>query len=1057
MKNLAALFSVASWCASQAWKDSKMKMRQFLSAAIGLALMTAAFNLAAGPRADRDKIVFAYLQSPTSTDIRGLRWHAITHIGWSFVTFDATGSLGGVSSFNSRSAELKPGGAAANNGVKVVMVLANQNFNETILSTVMTSATLRQTLVNNVVSVVSNATNGCDGVNLDFEFSWGSATRDGIASFVQALYTQLKALNPPRELSLYTIPSWTSTQYNASNLTNYTDYILYSGYDFASGSTMTSVGRYGPATSYSIVGNLDDFIAAGIPANHIVLALPFYTKTWDTTASGVYGDSSDYSGSAGALIDANFDTLYRSTPYPKYYSNPVDHHTKWYKYLWSGSTYELTTFDDAETLAYKFRLAKAWKGNNSRGRQLAGVGFWSLYWLVNTTSVDPNNTAAGGQSLTRTLEYPYTLMEELFAPPGTRTYRVETFEHTSTDADTGYNARWRSPAEGPDAQNVDSSTASRAPAAAPSGAPSGSHKVLAVNFKFTATPGRFFFKHQPLMDTSTPYSVDWGGAIIAVPATTKFMADIYTPAGYAGTTIRMVVRDKNNQLEKGPAFSLASAGWKSISFDLQNDPAAVYTTSEGGYTSGNGVIDTAGGGARDITFAGFEVATTGFTGSVGTIDFDRILYQPALPGNNNFVINEFRYETAAQQFVEIAGPANATFPAGLQLQTVNGSTGDIVTTVPLGGLTIPATGLFVVGASGLTAIRGATIADGALLSGSPSALRLYDTGTGITYDSVVYQAAGGLDGLDGPFNPIVADFGPPWLGEVGTGTNALGDLYTIGRLPDGSISYVNGADFSFMPATPGQPNGAGVTLPVTYNFETAPAGAFQTFEQFSVVTPPASIDPAASHGKVYRCVDTSGGGVIGVIGDASLGASGSGYQVTGELYMPASTEPVQATAVGFCGTQGTRFFPASSPGASSYENGYWLIYENASGVGLNDGQADHPGVVQLVQAVNDGLHSAPTVLLGSKTLAALGVTAGKWVPFRLVIEPSASAGNQLIASLNNVEVYRGSIPSEGRTSGAVQMGFRENHTGAPAANEGTWVDNVTIAPVNTGTDYWELY
>jgi spore germination protein YaaH len=1030
--------------------------RHALISALSALLLMLTLSAMAGPRPDRDKIVFAYLQGPTTTDIRGVRWHALTHIGWSFITFDANADLSGVSTFNSRSVELKPGGVAANNGVKVVIVLANKNFDETILSTVMTSATLRQKLITNVVNVVADPTNGCDGVNLDFEFSWGTATRDGIAAFIQDLYTALKALSPPRELSIYTIPSWSSTQYNASNLTNYTDYIIYSGYDFATGSTMTAVGRYGTPSTYSIVGNVDDYIAAGIPADHIVIGLPFYTKQWDTTATGAYGNTGTQVG-AGALINANFDTLYRSSPYPKYYSNPVEHHAKWYKYLVSGTTYRLTTFDDAETLEYKFRLVKGWKGNNSRGKPLAGIAFWSLLWLVNDTSIDPNNTGAGPQSFTRTLEYPYTLMEELFAPPGTRTFRVETFEHASSDTNTGFNARWRAPSDGPDDQNLDSATASRAPANAPAGAPSGSHKVLAVNFKFTATPGRFFFKHQPLMGTSTPYSVDWGNAIITVPATTKFLADIHTPAGYPGTTIRMVVRDKNNQLEKGPAFSLATAGWKTISFDLQNDPVTAYTTSEGAYTSGNGVIDTAGGGARDITFAGFEVSTTGFTGSTGTINFDRILYQPSLPGNNNFVINEFRYATAAQQFVEIAGPAGVATPSGLQLQIVQGSTGDIVTTVPLGGLTMPPSGLLVVGASGLSAIRDVALADGALQTGTPSAIRLYDVNTGIIYDSVVYQAAGGLNSLDAPFKPIVSDFGPPWVGEVATGTNFVGEPYSMGRLPDGHITYVNGNDFSFMNATPGQPNGAGITLPVTYTFDSAPGTAFQTFAQFNVATPPASVDPDGSHGKVYRCVDPAGGGVMGVLGDASLGSSGSGYQVTGEVYLPGASEPAQAIGVGFCGTQGSRFFPTSTPSQSSYENGYWLIYENVAGVGLNDGQPDHPGVVQFVQALNDGLHSSPTVLLGSKTLAQLGVTAGSWVTFRLVVEPSASSSNQLIASINNVEIYRGPIPAEGRSSGAVQIGFRENHTGAPASNEGTWVDNITIAPVNSAVQGWELY
>ena len=56
-------------------------------------------------------------------------------------------------------------------------------------------------------------------------------------------------------------------------------------------------------------------------------------------------------------------------------------------------------------------------------------------------------------------------------------------------------------------------------------------------------------------------------------------------------------------------------------------------------------------------------------------------------------------------------------------------------------------------------------------------------------------------------------------------------------------------------------------------------------------------------------------------------------------------------------------------------------------------------------------------------------------------------------------VYSGPIPTGGPTSGSFQVGFRENHAGAPAANEGTWIDNVTInnATVPVNLSHIELY
>jgi GH18 family chitinase len=136
---------------------------------------------------------------------------------------------------------------------------------------------------------------------------------------------------------------------------------------------MQAVGEYGTTSTYSIVGNLDDYIAAGVPAEHLVIGLPFYTKSWDTTVSGVYGQTGTQAG-ADSLNQANYDTLYRSSAYPKQDSIPLNHYTKWYTRLISGSTYRLTTFDDVQTLEYKMRLVKAWKGASSRGPEQHGGG-----------------------------------------------------------------------------------------------------------------------------------------------------------------------------------------------------------------------------------------------------------------------------------------------------------------------------------------------------------------------------------------------------------------------------------------------------------------------------------------------------------------------------------------------------------------------------------------------------------------------------------------------------------------------------------------------------------
>jgi hypothetical protein len=281
---------------------------------------------------------------------------------------------------------------------------------------------------------------------------------------------------------------------------------------------------------------------------------------------------------------------------------------------------------------------------------------------------------------------------------------------------------------------------------------------------------------------------------------------------------------------------------------------------------------------------------------------------------------------------------------------------------------------------------------------------------------------------------------------MGTATSAQ----AFGRYPDGTDTQINEDDFSLMPGTPGASNGGAISAVsgATFDFTSVPSTtqAFQTFQTITAQTPAVGMDTTGVSGKVARIIDTTGGGVEAYFGDPALGGA-TGYNVTGMLFIPPSSTPAESLGLGICGRQGSTFF-SGSPGNSGYESGYWLIYENGT-TNLNDGQANHPGAFQFVMAKNDNMSTTRTLALGSnKTLANLGITLdsdGVWVPFRLSINPSGASGGQLLAQINNVDVYKGDIPTDGPTSGAFQVGYREI-TGAAVSNaiEGTWIDSLVI-------------
>ena len=185
--------------------------------------------------------------------------------------------------------------------------------------------------------------------------------------------------------------------------------------------------------------------------------------------------------------------------------------------------------------------------------------------------------------------------------------------------------------------------------------------------------------------------------------------------------------------------------------------------------------------------------------------------------------------------------------------------------------------------------------------------------------------------------------------------------------------------------------------------------------------------------------------MIGVVGDASLGRE-RGFTARGWLYVPGPAEPAQAIAVGLGGSQGSTFFSPSPAVSSGYESGYFLVYENRPGVALADGRPDHPGVWEWVHASHDNMDGAPVSLIASATNGELEVTPGTWVRFALTLEHLAgSSAARLAARLGGRTLSDGAPPPGGPRAGAFQVGFRENHPGAPAPAEGTWLDGLELA------------
>ncbi|MEO0662948.1 MAG: glycoside hydrolase family 18 protein, partial [Planctomycetota bacterium] len=358
-----------------------------------------------------DAIVFGYLQS--EAQVFHTRWHALTHVGSRFVGFDGNGDLTNLSAFTGRSSYLKAGGAAEAAGVKVVLVLANfSDGSSGQIAQVMTSPSRRANLAQQLADVMANDPYA-HGVSLDLEFSWGSTVRDGITAFCAELRAALDAVDPALELSTYVGAIYQGSQWDfdaQTGITPHVDYVLYSMYDWATGQTPRAITNYGACIA---TGRMFEYCDAGLPPEKLVPTISAYSRRWNGVSE--YGQPGS-GASSGGFTDARYDTTLRPGVGPAAYRYERGAEAAWY--TWNDGVQRVRTFDSLEALQLEVRQALAADDPSGRydGRRLGGVGFWSLMWMAETSSVDMRT----GQSVSRTRTYPhvYQLVQDAFARPG---------------------------------------------------------------------------------------------------------------------------------------------------------------------------------------------------------------------------------------------------------------------------------------------------------------------------------------------------------------------------------------------------------------------------------------------------------------------------------------------------------------------------------------------------------------------------------------------------------------------------------------------------------------
>lgn len=260
------------------------------------------------------------------------------------------------------------------NGIEVWALVSNLENEEVNTTEVLTYTSRRENLINNLISAAIQY--NLDGINVDFE-SLNTDVGDGYIQFIREL--SLKCANNGIVLSVDNyVPTEYTAFYNRAEQAVFADYVVIMAYDeHYSGSE-----EAGPVASIGFVKEGVANTLKEVPAEQIIMGMPFYTRVWMETPIAPEDSSTEATDTSENSTDDSY-TLFELSTYATKMSeiqnliNANDATPVWdeaagqyyVQYENGGVTYKIWV-EDALSLEEKLKVIQS---NN-----LAGGAFWKL-------------------------------------------------------------------------------------------------------------------------------------------------------------------------------------------------------------------------------------------------------------------------------------------------------------------------------------------------------------------------------------------------------------------------------------------------------------------------------------------------------------------------------------------------------------------------------------------------------------------------------------------------------------------------------------------------------
>lgn len=251
-----------------------------------------------------------------------------------------------------------------NHNIEVWALVSNLENKHVDTAEVLTHTSKRQNLVNQIVSMAIQY--NLDGINVDFESLNKDKAGDAFIEFIREL--SIKCRNNGIVLSIDNyVPTSYTAFYNRKEQANFADYVIIMGYD----------EHYGGSTEAGSVASLSwvtDGVAntlKEVPADQVILGMPFYTRIWEIPkqqSSDTASDSSDANAVSSKVygMKAADDVL---TTYGATKTWLEDMGQNYSEFSDDTTTYKVW-LEDSSSAECRLKLVEE--------NKLAGASFWKL-------------------------------------------------------------------------------------------------------------------------------------------------------------------------------------------------------------------------------------------------------------------------------------------------------------------------------------------------------------------------------------------------------------------------------------------------------------------------------------------------------------------------------------------------------------------------------------------------------------------------------------------------------------------------------------------------------